>query len=278
MIQPFPKAGMHDSPSPQAQIANRLLAALPPDEFAFLQPHLELVAFPNGHFVALAGDALKRCYFPNTGMISLLAETHNGAAIEVGFTGVEGMVGVPILLGKNSMPFQALVQSPSEGYVAETGRVLQLFSMHGVFHDAALRYAYVIMRQITQSAVCNHFHTIEARLCRWLTVMCERSGRSDLRLTHEFLAHMLGVQRTSVGSIALELQRAGVINYRRGHIEIINFVQLKKNACECYRVMETEYAELMRPLKQKAQAVSSARQTAAMRLRQTDPEHFRKKR
>lgn len=278
MIHPSSKTHMQTAMPPQSQIANRLLSVLPPDEFAFLEPHLELVSFPNGHFVALAGDALKKFYFPNSGMISLLAETHHGAAVEVGFTGVEGMVGTPVLLGKNAMPYQALVQSPSEGYVADAARVLQLFAMHGVFHDAALRYAYVLIRQITQSAVCNHFHTIHARLCRWLTVMCERSGRTDLRLTHEFLAHMLGVQRTSVGMIAIELQRAGVINYRRGHIEIKNFERLKSAACECHRVMQEEYAELPRPPKRKAQTVSGARQTAALRLRQTGQDRKRTKR
>lgn len=269
---------MHDASTSQTKLVNRLLAMLPPEELSFLQPHMELVSFPNGHFVALAGDSLRKCYFPNSGMISLLAETQRGSAIEVGFTGIEGMVGTPILLGKNSMPYQALVQSPSEGYVVDTTRVQQLFSMHGVFHDSVLRYAYLVIRQITQSAVCNHFHTIHARLCRWLTVLCERSGRSDLRLTHEFLAHMLGVQRTSVGTIAVELQRAGIITYRRGSIEITDFERLKAAACECYRVMASEFAELHphRP-KRSASAVSSPRQTAAMRIGQTIP-NVRKKR
>jgi len=268
---------MHDAPTAQSHIANRLLAILPPDEFAFLKPDLELVSFPNGHFVALAGDSLKKCYFPNSGMISLLAETHNGAAVEVGFTGVEGMVGTPLLFGKNAMPYQALVQSASEGYVCDIGRVRQLFSTCGVFHDAVLRYAYLIIRQITQSAVCNHFHTIEGRLCRWLTVMCERSGRTDLRLTHEFLAHMLGVQRTSVSSIAATLQRSGIINYRRGRVEIVDFERLRASACECYRVMTAEYAELHVPM-QKARTMSTARQTASLRLRQTGSSGSRKKR
>lgn len=269
---------MHDASLSQSQIANRLLSILPLDEFAIIRPHLEPVSFPNGHFAALAGDSLKKCYFPNSGMISLLAETHNGSAVEVGFTGVEGMVGTPLLFGKNAMPYQALVQSPTEGYVADIGVVRQLFANCGVFHDAVLRYAYLVIRQITQSAVCNHFHTIEARLCRWLTVLCERSGRRDLRLTHEFLAHMLGVQRTSVGSIAVELQRAGIISYRRGHVAIIDFEKLKAAACECYRVMAAEYAELS-PGSPKTQTktVSTARQTAALELKQTVSQHSRKK-
>ena len=118
---------MHDAPAKPALSVNWLLSILPPDERKFIEPHLELVSFPVGHFVALAGDALKRCYFPNNGMISLLAETQNGGAVEIGFAGFEGMVGVPLLLGKNSMPYQALVQAPTEGYVVDTGRVLQKF-------------------------------------------------------------------------------------------------------------------------------------------------------
>lgn len=261
---------MHDALTSQPKIVNRLLAILPPEELSLLQPHMELVSFPNGHFVALAGDSLKKCYFPNSGMISLLAETHSGSAVEVGFTGVEGMVGTPILLGKNAMPYQALVQSPSEGYIVKTDLVKRLFSLNGVFHDAILRYAYLVIRQITQSAVCNHYHTIHARLCRWLTVLCERSGRKDLRLTHEFLAHMLGVQRTSVGSIAVELQRAGIINYRRGVIEIVSFKRLKSAACECYRVMESEFAEFHQHSPTlSVTSMSTARQTADVSLMQT---------
>ena len=269
---------MHDASLSQSQIANRLLSILPQDEFAFIRPHLEAVSLPTGHFAALAGDSLKRCYFPNNGMISLLAETHHGSAVEVGFTGVEGMVGTPLLFGKNAMPYQALVQSPSDGYVVDIGVVRRLFAKCGVFHEAILRYTYILIRQLTQSAVCNHFHTIEARLCRWLTVLCERSGRYDMRLTQEFLAHMLGVQRTSVSSIALELQRAGIISYRRGHIEIMDFGKLKAAACECYRVMDAEYAELSakRP-KLQARTVSTARQTAALSLGQTGPRRSRKK-
>ena len=269
---------MHDASLSQSQIANRILSILPPDEFAFIRPHLGSVSFPNGHFVALAGDSLKKCYFPNNGMISLLAETHNGSTVEVGFTGVEGMVGTPLLLGKNAMPFQALVQSPTDGHVVDIGIIRQLFANGGVFHDTVLRYAYLVIRQITQSAVCNHFHRIEARLCRWLTVLCERSGRRDLRLTHEFLAHMLGVQRTSVGSIAIELQRAGIIAYRRGQVEITDFEKLKGAACECYRIMAAEYDELS-PKKPKthAKTVSTARQTAALELKQTVTRHSQKK-
>ncbi|HQU94035.1 MAG TPA: Crp/Fnr family transcriptional regulator [Pyrinomonadaceae bacterium] len=251
---------MHDAPAPPQPTTNRLLSILLPDEREFIEPHLELVSFPVGHFVALAGDALKRCFFPNNGMISLLAETQNGGAVEVGFTGFEGMVGTPLVLGKNSMPYQALVQAPSDGYVVDTGRVLQLFAKRGIFHDAVLRYNYVEIRQLTQTAVCNHFHSIQSRMCRWLAVMCERSGHKQIRLTQEFLAHFLGVQRTSIGAIASSLQREGIIDYSRGKIEVLDLERLHLNSCECFHLICQEFAELLAV--KKDPDMSGTRQTA----------------
>lgn len=251
---------MHDAPTQAPPAVNRLLSILPPEEMAMIRPHLELVSFPTGHFVALAGDALKRCFFPNSGMISLLAETEAGSAVEVGFTGFEGMIGTPVVLGKNSMPYQALVQAPTEGYIVDTGRVLQLFAMRGTFHDAVLRYSYVEIRQLAQTAVCNHFHSIQSRLCRWLSVMSERSGNPNIRLTHEFLAHFLGVQRTSIGPIAGALQREGIIDYSRGRIEILDAERLRHNACECFHLIRAELAEYLES--KKTTHLSSTRRTA----------------
>lgn len=251
---------MHDLPAPLVTTVNRLLEILPPDERAFIEPHVELVSFPVGQFVALAGDALKRCYFPNNGMISLLAETENGGAVEVGFTGFEGMVGTPVVLGKNSMPYQALVQAPTEGYIVDAGRVLQLFAQRGVFHDAVLRYSYVEIRQLAQTAVCNHFHSIQSRMCRWLAVMCERSGNRQVKLTQEFLAHFLGVQRTSIGAIANSLQREGIIDYSRGRIEILDLERLQMNSCECFDLIRREFAEFV--IAKNVDTMSGTRQTA----------------
>ena len=251
---------MYDAPAQSASTVNRLLDILPPDEKAFIEPHLDLVSFPVGHLVALAGDALKRCFFPNNGMISLLAETQNGGAVEIGFTGFEGMVGMPLVLGKNSMPYQALVQAETEGYVVDTGRVMQLFARRGIFHDAVLRYSYVEIRQLAQTAVCNHFHSIQSRMCRWLAVMCERSGNREIKLTQEFLAHFLGVQRTSIGAIANSLQREGIIDYSRGRIEVLDLERLQLNSCECFQLIRQEFAEFLAA--KKAVDMSGTRQTA----------------
>jgi len=157
------------------------------------------------------------------------------------------------------MPYDALVQAPTEGFTADAGVVRDLFDRGGVFHDVALRFAYVILKQVSQTCVCNHFHTIEARLCRWLTVMCERSGNRNLKVTQEFLAHMLGVQRTSIGLIASSLQRTGCIRYVRGRVEIIDLERLRASACDCYRIVRDEYSGFLAD--ENFPAMSDIRQT-----------------
>ena len=231
---------MHDASDSRHPIHNRLLSVLPPVEFAMIRPHLEEVSFDPGVMLARAGDSVRTCFFPNSGMVSLLCVTAEGRSIEAGFTGFEGVVGVELMLGKNEMPYDALVQAPTTGFKAPADVVLELFKQRRVFHDAALRFAYVILKQMSQTCVCNHFHTIEARLCRWLTVMSERSNNRHLRLTHEFLAHMLGVQRTSIGLIANALQRTGAIRYTRGRVEIIDFERVRSLACPCYTIVQEE--------------------------------------
>ena len=219
---------------------NRLLTALPGAEMDFLRPHLEPVSLAPGTIMYQAGDDIRSAYFPNNGMVSLLSVTEQGQAVEVGFTGFEGMVGLPILLGQTEMPYQAMVQVKADCLRCDVKPMLELFNRCGAFHDIVLRYFYVVVKQISQTCVCNHFHTIEARLCRWLTVMHERSGDNHLTLTQEFLSHMLGVQRTSIGMIAQSMQNDGIIRYRRGKIEIIDGERLKRAACECFSIVKEE--------------------------------------
>lgn len=231
---------MSDTSNTRLLIKNRLLAALPNSELNFLQPHFEPVSFMPGHIIYEAGDKVHYVYFPNNGMVSLLSVTEQGQAVEVGFTGSEGMVGLPVLLRQDEMPYQSMVQVKADCLRVETKHILKLFNRCGEFHDIVLRYFYVVVKQISQTCVCNHFHTIEARLCRWLTVMSERSGDKHLSLTQEFLSHMLGVQRTSIGMIAQSMQMAGIIRYRRGKIEIVDAERLKNAACECYFIVKEE--------------------------------------
>ncbi|MEP6705269.1 MAG: Crp/Fnr family transcriptional regulator, partial [Acidobacteriota bacterium] len=236
---------------------------LPPSEFSAIRPYLEEVSYQPGNMILSAGDSVQDCFFPNSGMVSLLCVTEQGRSVETGFVGFEGMVGIPVLLRKNEMPYDALVQAPTSGFQADAGAVLALFNRCGVFHDAALRFAYVILKQMSQTCVCNHFHTIEARLCRWLTVMCERSNDRHLKLTQEFIAHMLGVQRTSIGMIANSLQRTGAIRYARGRVEIIDLERVRASACDCYRIVNEEYENFLlddnfAPMSDVRQTVSAA--------------------
>ena len=243
----------------RSSLRNRLLSVLPVEEFDFIQPHLEATTFERGTLLARAGDAVKNCYFPNSGMISLLCVTEQGGSVEAGYVGFEGLLGLSAFHGKNEMPYEALVQAPMDCLVADVAPVVELFKRGGVFHDAVLRFSYVVVKQLSQTCVCNHFHRIEARLCRWLTVMCERSGNKHLSLTHEFLAHMLGVQRTSIGAIAASMQETGIIRYSRGRVEIVDFDRLKASACECYAIVKREYEEFLSD--GNFHAMSSNRQT-----------------
>ena len=250
---------MHDATDHRHPIHNVLLSILPPTEFALIQPSLEAVALEPGTMLARAGDTMRRCFFPNNGMVSLLCVTEQGRSIESGFVGFEGMVGLPVILGKNEMPYDALVQSPIDGFNADANAVLELFNRNGVFHEAVLRFVYIVLKQISQTCVCNHFHTIEARLCRWLTIMCERSNNRHLRVTQEFLAHMLGVQRTSIGLIANSLQSTGSIRYSRGRLEIVDLERLRASACDCYRITTDTFRKYLED--DKLRAMSDIRQT-----------------
>ena len=223
---------------------NRLLSALPDAERAMLRPHTDTISLPIGKIIANPGDPVTQCYFPTKGMISLLAVTEQGETIEVAYTGREGMVGIGAAVGGHEVLYQMLVQAKTECIVVDAGAIHELFVKGPVFHDLLLRYIYALLRQMSQTCLCNHFHTIEQRLCRWLTVMCERSGNQRLSLTQEFLTHMLGVQRTSIGLIAHAMQAKGIIRYSRGRLDVIDLERVRASACECYRIVNTEYENL----------------------------------
>lgn len=233
---------LYDAAKPALRIRNHLLGSLRRDEFQFIRPHLEAVTLENGRLLADLYDPLRHCFFPNNGMISLLSVTESGDTCEVGYIGYEGIVGLPVIFGRNEMPYQLLVQATSEGYRVPVDVVAKLFGRNGNFHDHALRFAYVLLRQFAQTSACNRFHDIQSRLCRWLVVMVERSDDFNLLLTQEFLSYMLGVQRTSVSQIANSLQDAGIIKYRRGKIEVRDLDRLRSLTCECYAVINEELA------------------------------------
>jgi CRP-like cAMP-binding protein len=236
---------MLDSTHNMSSVGNRVLASLPREEFALIQPHLKTCFFKLGHVIYHEGDSINYVYFPKHGMISLLSMTEDGNTVEIAYTSQEGIVGLPIILGRNEMPYQALVQSKVECLYVEAETIVKLFGELKVFHDIVLRYVFALMKQLSQTGVCNHFHTVETRLCRWLLIMSNNSKSDTLQLTQEFLSHMLGVQRTSVGAVAGALQDAGIIRYSRGKLDIINPERLKECVCECYHIVEEEYTRYL---------------------------------
>ena len=226
-------------------VNNKLLAILPRNEFELIQPHLKTCSFKLGQIIYNEGDSISNVYFPKYGMISLLSMTQNGHTVEIGYTSEEGVVGLPIILGRNEMPYQAMAQSKVECLYVEAEIIVKLFGELRVFHDVILRYVFALMKQLSQTGVCNHFHSIETRLCRWLLIMRQNSKSDIMQLTQEFLSHMLGVQRTSIGFVAGALQTAGIIRYSRGKLEILDIERLEECACECYHIVEEEYKKYL---------------------------------
>ncbi|HZI87163.1 MAG TPA: Crp/Fnr family transcriptional regulator, partial [Pyrinomonadaceae bacterium] len=199
---------------------------------------LEPIALARGKILYGAGDAARHAYFLVSGMISLLAITADGQAIEVGMVGNEGMVGLPIVLGINIMPHLVVTQLPCTALRIRTDRLKAEFNLGGQFHDLLLRYTDTLITQLSQSASCNMFHTVKERLCRWLLIARDRVQSDTLCLTQEFISQMIGAPRTSVTTIAGILQKEGLVNYQRGKIVILDPGGLESASCECYGIVK----------------------------------------
>jgi CRP-like cAMP-binding protein len=229
---------------PTLHTDNRILSALPPADLARIKPHLEHVRLAHNKTLYTSGDVVQHVYFPSSGMVSLVAVTADGAATEVGMVGDEGMVGLPAVLRNNVSPYDVTVQLAGAALRMRGERLRAEFDAGGRIQDLLLRYMHALLTQISQSAVCNRFHTVEERLCRWLLISSDRSHMSTLYLTQEFLAQMIGAPRTSVTMTARSLQRAGLIRYNRGKIQILDERAMRDAACECYNVIADEMRHL----------------------------------
>ena len=216
---------------------NRLLSALPREEYERLLPHLEPVRLHKGRIIYEAGDTAHSAFFVNGGMISLLSTTEQGEVIEVAMVGSEGVTGIPIVLRVNRMPYRAMVQLPVDALRIKAPVLRQEFDRGGRFQHLLLCYTHALFTQVAQSAVCNRFHSVGERLCRWLLVSRERVGSDSFDLTQEFIAHMLGMPRSGVSAAAGALQKAGLIGYSRGRITILDREGLEEASCECYGVV-----------------------------------------
>ncbi len=231
---------MSASPSPHVPLTNQLLSALTHEEYAHLLPSLQQVELLPGKVLYEVADIVSHSYFPLSGMFSLLALTEAGNTIEVAMVGNEGIVGLPAILGIYKTPYRMIV--PIRGYAMKirADSLRTEFSRGGRLHDVLLRYTYARLTQLSQSAVCNHFHTVEQRLSRWLLVTHDRTHSNEFHITQEAISHMLGIPRTHVTMRAGALQQKGLIRYSRSIITIVDRVGLEAASCECFRMVKNE--------------------------------------
>jgi len=230
---------------PTEPLENRLLAALPRDEYERLLPNLQQVSFSLGEVVYEFAGRLDYVFFPTTSIISLLYTMENGASAEMGLTGNDGVVGIALFMGGGTMPNRAVVQSAGAA-IRMKAKVLQdEFALGGKFQHLLLRYTQALITQISQTAVCNRLHSVEQQLCRWLLLSHDRVRVDELIMTQELIADMLGVRREGVTVAAGHLQDAGAISYVRGHIKILDRERLEETVCECYRVVRNEFDRLL---------------------------------
>jgi CRP-like cAMP-binding protein len=215
---------------------NRLLAALQPQDFDLLSPHLRDAHFKQEALLQEADELIEHIYFPQSGMISVMAAMQEGKAVETATIGREGAIGIMAGLGGRRAAGRAVVQVEGRSSQISVSAFRAAIEESSGIRDLIVRYNDTQMALIQQTAGCNALHQAEKRLCRWLLQTRDRSDSDVLSLTHEFISDMLGVQRTSVTLIARELQTEGLIRYRRGRVEIVDRDGLEKKACECYAV------------------------------------------
>jgi len=227
------------------QSRNHLLGRLPADEYALLRTALETVRLPAKRRLAEPGAPFDAVYFPLGGVISLSATDEHGGVVEVGSIGCEGMAGLPVLLGTDRSSGLLHVQMAGDAERMEADAFRREVERHPVFRRLLMLYTQAFLAQLAQSTACNRLHSAECRLARWLLICRDRLSRDDLPITHESLAHMLGVRRATVTETAGDLQRRGMIRYRRGIVTIIRRERLEDASCECYRIVREEFDRLL---------------------------------
>jgi CRP-like cAMP-binding protein len=224
---------------------NRLLGLLPPSDYERLRPHLQRIPLTYRQSLYRAHKPIGFVYFIESGVGSLVNTMANGEAAEVGTIGNEGMVGLPHVWGDDRAPTSVYVQVPGVGLRMKATLFTRELARSASMRTVMLRYGHAFFNQVAQSAACNHFHSIQQRCCRWLLMTHDRMQSDQFLLTQEFLAMMLGVQRTGVTVAAGGLQRAGLIRYRRGNVTMLDRRGLERRSCECYRVSKMEFDRLL---------------------------------
>jgi CRP-like cAMP-binding protein len=231
---------------PNAQ-TNQLLAALPKADWPRWRDALERVDLPLGHVLYEPGGTITSMMFPTTAIVSMLYVMENGASAEIAVVGLEGLVGISIFMGGESVPSRAVVQSAGEGFRVPAKFVRDEFNLSPPVMHLLLRFTQALITQMAQAAVCNRHHSVDKQLCRWLLLSLDRLRGNELVMTQELIANMLGVRREGVTEGALKLQEAGLIRYSRGHITVLDRAGLETRTCECYKVVKNEYDRLLQP-------------------------------
>ena len=239
MINDTSRSALH------APAQNRLLAALPPAEYARLLPHLELIPLVLGAAHYESGSHQEYVYFPTARIVSLLYVMEDGASAEIAVVGNEGLVGIALSMGGESTPSRAVVQSTGHGYRLNARVLKSEFAQGGELQHLLLRYTQALITQMAQTAVCNRHHAVEQQLCRSLLLSLDRLPSNELTVTQDLIANMLGVRREGVTGAAGKLQAAGLIHYSRGKITVLDRPKLEARLCECYAVVRREYARLL---------------------------------
>lgn len=232
----------HGSTDPRL---NRQLANVPASDLQHWLPSLEPVELALGEVLYESGSRLTHVYFPTSAIVSLLYVMEDGASAEIAVVGFEGIVGISLFMGGESTPSRAVVQSAGHGLRLSAALLMEEFNRAGPVLHLLLRYTQALITQMAQTAVCNRHHSLDQQLCRWLLLSLDRLTSDDLVMTQELIANMLGVRREGVTEAAGALQRDGLIQYRRGHIKVLDRAGLEKRSCECYAVVKKEYDRLI---------------------------------
>jgi len=226
-------------------IENHLLGMLPAADQARVFPMLEPVTLTRDDVLCQSGDCFEYVYFPTDLVVSLLYSMEDGGSAEIAVVGNDGMVGIALFMGGGSTTTCSVVHSAGHGFRLNSKRFEAEIERHGALHNLMLRYSQALITQMAQTAVCNRHHTIDQQLCRWLLLSLDRLSGNELLATQELIANMLGVRREGVTEAAGKLQDLGVIEYRRGHITVLDRPRLETLSCECYEVVKRETERLL---------------------------------
>jgi CRP-like cAMP-binding protein len=227
------------------KLSNQLLAALPDSEWERWQPHMSVMELKLGHVLYESGGVMQHVFFPVNAIVSLLYVLENGSSAEIAVVGKEGMVGVSLFMGGETTPSRAVVQSAGKCIRLSAYKLKKEFDNSLPVMHLLLRYTQALITQMTQTAVCNRHHSLDQQLCRWLLLSMDRLTGRHLVMTQELIANMLGVRREGVTEAAGRLQKAGLISYSRGKIEVLDRLGLESRTCECYAVVKKEYDRLL---------------------------------